>query len=86
LTEPEIDVASFDHGHVLAMIAVGLLGAAAYYRAPYDGGAAFLLIPELPQLRGVAKTSDLDITLDSRTSKRRGIRRSTRSSIRRDGW
>ena len=60
-SEPEIDVAPFDKGHILAMIAAGLLGAAAYYRAPYEGGAAFLLIPELAQLRGTAKTSDLDV-------------------------
>jgi len=30
--------------HRLAMIAVGEAGAAAYYRAPYEGGSAYLLI------------------------------------------
>jgi hypothetical protein len=33
-------------GHVLAMIASGVCGAAAYYRGPYEGGALFMLIPE----------------------------------------
>lgn len=32
--------------HQLAMIAVGESGAGAYYRAPYEGGAAYLLIRE----------------------------------------
>ena len=46
-------------GHTLAMVAVGLTGAPAYYRAPYEGGAAFMLMmsdeiwerPEVPVLR-----------------------------------
>jgi hypothetical protein len=33
-------------GHALAMIASGLCRAEAYYRAPYDGGAMFLLIQD----------------------------------------
>ncbi len=32
--------------HQLAMVAVGESGAGAYYRAPYEGGAAYLLIRE----------------------------------------
>lgn len=38
-------------GHYLALIACGLCGADAYYRAPYEGGAAFLLVhgPDLRQ-------------------------------------
>ena len=38
-----IDVAN---GHQLAMVAAGVCGANAYYRGPYDGGAAFLLIQD----------------------------------------
>src|SRR5262249_21316260 len=33
-------------GHTLALIASGLCQANAYYRAPYDGGALFLLIQD----------------------------------------
>ena len=33
-------------GHTLAMIASGVLDARGYYRGPYGGGAAFLLIPD----------------------------------------
>ena len=33
-------------GHFLAMIANGICRADAYYRCPYDGGAAFLLIQD----------------------------------------
>ncbi len=47
LNEPQFDVQPFAQGHRLAMIAVGLLDAPAYYRGPYDGGAAFFLLPEL---------------------------------------
>jgi hypothetical protein len=32
--------------HRLAMVAVGVSGAGAYYRGPYNGGAAFLVIQE----------------------------------------
>jgi hypothetical protein len=48
LTEPELHVENHSKGHLLAMVATGLLSAAAYYRGPYDGGAAFFLIPKLP--------------------------------------
>jgi hypothetical protein len=34
------------NGHVLAMIASGVCEADAYYRGPYEGGAAFLLIKD----------------------------------------
>ena len=32
--------------HRLAMVSVGELGASAYYRAPYEGGAAYLVVHE----------------------------------------
>lgn len=56
LIEPLLD--GFD-GHTIGMVAVGLTGASAYYRAPYQGGAAFLLMmgedvwepPEYPVVR-----------------------------------
>jgi hypothetical protein len=43
------------NGHDAAVIATGVLGAAAYYRGPYQGGAAYFLItdPAFP-----AKTGD----------------------------
>ncbi len=37
-------------GHTLSMTASGLCGADAYYRGPYDGGAAFFLLTA-PELR-----------------------------------
>lgn len=36
----------WQQGHVFTMIACGLYGADAYYRATYDGGALFLLIKD----------------------------------------
>lgn len=42
-TEPELPLSEVD-GHTLAIIASGLCQANAYYRAPYEGGALFLLI------------------------------------------
>lgn len=43
LTAPEVPLDEID-GHSLAMIASGVCRANAYYRAPYDVGAAYLLI------------------------------------------
>jgi hypothetical protein len=45
ITEPEVPLGEVD-GHTLALIASGLCQANAYYRAPYDGGALFLLIQD----------------------------------------
>lgn len=45
LLEAQLPLAEID-GHSLALIASGLLNADAYYRAPYEGGAAFLLITD----------------------------------------
>jgi hypothetical protein len=42
-TEPEFECRNFD-GHMLAMVASGLFNAGAYYRCPYEGGAAFVLV------------------------------------------
>ena len=46
LTQPQIPLTVEINGHVLSMIASGVCGADAYYRGPYDGGAAFLLIKD----------------------------------------
>jgi hypothetical protein len=45
LTEPQVLLDDFD-GHFLAMIGSGICRASAYYRAPYEGGAAYLLIKD----------------------------------------
>lgn len=45
LTTPMFSLDGID-GHFLAMIASGVCQANAYYRCPYDGGAAFLLIQD----------------------------------------
>ena len=46
LTEPQIPLTDDINGHVLSMIASGVCDADAYYRGPYDGGAALLLIKD----------------------------------------
>jgi hypothetical protein len=43
LTEPEVPLGKID-GHFFAMLASGVCQANSYYRAPYDGGTAYLLI------------------------------------------
>jgi uncharacterized protein DUF6882 len=45
LAEPEV-LLSEVNGHILAMIGSGVCRADAYYRCPYDGGAAFVLIKD----------------------------------------
>jgi hypothetical protein len=42
---PQLSLNTVD-GHLLGMIATGMLNAHAYYRAPYEGGAAILLITD----------------------------------------
>ena len=51
LTTRKLDVTDTVHAHPLAMVAVGLTGADAYYRGQYDGGAVIMLIhdPVYPQ-------------------------------------
>jgi len=44
-------------GHYLTMIATGLLGADAYYRCPYDEGAAFVVIQAAPEVRALSDLS-----------------------------
>jgi hypothetical protein len=39
----DVDLSEADD-HRIAMAASGLLGASAYYRGPYDGGAAYFLL------------------------------------------
>ncbi|GAB4216019.1 MAG: hypothetical protein OHK0022_56630 [Roseiflexaceae bacterium] len=52
ISELSDHLVSLDHadGHLLSMVASGVCGADAYYRCPYEGGAAFVLL-ELPELR-----------------------------------
>ena len=45
LTEPEVSVKRID-SHMLSLISSGICRANAYYRGPFDGGAAFLLIQD----------------------------------------
>ena len=45
LAESEVPLGEVN-GHILAMIASGVCRADAYYRCPYEGGAAFLLIKD----------------------------------------
>jgi hypothetical protein len=45
LTQPEVSLGTVN-GHFLSLIASGICRADAYYRAPYSGGAAFLLIKD----------------------------------------
>lgn len=44
LTDAEVDLARVGDAHLLALAASGLLDADAYYRCPYPGGAAFVLV------------------------------------------
>lgn len=46
LTEPQPELTEDLNGHTLSLIASGVCDADAYYRGPYDGGAAFLLIKD----------------------------------------
>ena len=71
LVEPEFDVDPFHKGHALAMAATGVLGAAAYYRGPYEGGAVFLLIPSLQMPEPNMATQTLRSPPISRTSSAR---------------
>lgn len=47
LTQPQLALHDID-GHLLTMTACGVCGADAYYRGPYEGGAVFFLIQQLP--------------------------------------
>lgn len=54
LAKPKVTLRPGLDGHFFSMIACGVLSAKAYYRAPYEGGAAYLLIddPQFP-IKGV---------------------------------
>jgi hypothetical protein len=43
LVQPEVELGAIS-GHHFALIAVGVCGAAAYYRGAYDGGAVYVLL------------------------------------------
>ena len=47
LTQAELELDRVD-GHMLAMVACGVCNADAYYRGPYEGGAAFFLMHQTP--------------------------------------
>jgi hypothetical protein len=47
LCEPDLDLDEAD-GHTLSVIAAGVCGSNGYYRGPYEGGALFFLIENLP--------------------------------------
>lgn len=44
LTDAQVDLARIGDAHLLALAAAGLIEADAYYRCPYQGGAAFVLV------------------------------------------
>lgn len=54
-TDPECSLNKVN-GHLLSMIGSGLCGADAYYRGPYEGGAAFMLLTA-PEIRTRADSS-----------------------------
>jgi hypothetical protein len=47
-TEAEFPISDTVHGHVLALTARGICGADAYYRGPYEGGAIFIMLRDVP--------------------------------------
>ena len=49
------------NGTSIAMLAVGLLKADGYYRAPFPGGALFLLIPDAPAARALNDISPFHV-------------------------
>jgi hypothetical protein len=51
LTTPEVPVSAIGDGHLMALAAAGALDANAYYRCPYEGGEAYVLV-ELPRQPG----------------------------------
>jgi hypothetical protein len=46
--EPSFPLSAAD-GHRIALVASGINGRCCYYRGPYDGGAAFFLVTDVPQ-------------------------------------
>ena len=48
LTEPVFVLGEGLTGHMLAMACSGLAGGKCYYRGPYEGGALFMLLDEVP--------------------------------------
>jgi len=53
LVEPQFEMGDHVNGHMLSLVASGLLKKPAYYRGPYDGGAAFMLLED-PSFRAPA--------------------------------
>ena len=51
LTEAEVDIAGIIDGHLLALAVSGVLDTDAYFRCPYDGGAAYVTV-KLSRVRG----------------------------------
>lgn len=48
LAEPTFSLDAAD-GHAIAMVASGIEGGCCYYRGPYNGGAAFFLVTDVPK-------------------------------------
>ncbi|PZP65126.1 MAG: hypothetical protein DI596_00010 [Azospira oryzae] len=65
LSEPRLPLADIA-GHALALVASGVCGADAYYRAPYEGGAIYFLIHDAPLNLEFAERPDLVVSSLSR--------------------
>jgi hypothetical protein len=50
LTSPDLDLDAVGDGHIVALIAAGLLDADGYYRGPHGAGEVYVLV-EVPQIR-----------------------------------
>ena len=46
-TKASFDLDELSNGHIISTIACGLCKGSAYYRCPYDGGAAFFIIDDI---------------------------------------
>jgi hypothetical protein len=69
LTEPRFPLTAVD-GHFLSTLGSGFCNALAYYRAPYEGGAAFLLIVDngVPEKLNVPLTRIVSIFTQALTA------------------
>jgi hypothetical protein len=56
LTKSQFALRDFD-GHYLTMVCAGILNADCYYRLPYEGGAAFLVVPSAPEVQALSDRS-----------------------------
>lgn len=63
LVRPELDLASFVDGHLVALAVSGLIDADAYYRGPHPGGEVFILVtePRVRQPAGIVEARVVDV-------------------------